>query len=48
MIYSTHSPFMVDPHHFDRVRIVEDKSIDIKEPLPAAQAGTKVFKEVLE
>jgi predicted ATP-dependent endonuclease of OLD family len=48
VIYSTHSPFMVDPHHFDRVRIVEDKSIDIKEPLPAEQAGTKVFKEVLE
>jgi predicted ATP-dependent endonuclease of OLD family len=48
VIYTTHSPFMVDPHHFDRVRIVEDKSIDIKEPLPADQAGTKVFQEVLE
>jgi predicted ATP-dependent endonuclease of OLD family len=48
VMYTTHSPFMVDPHHFDRVRIVEDKSIDIKEPLPAEQAGTKVFKEVLE
>ena len=48
VIYTTHSPFMVDPHRFDRVRIVEDKSIDIKEPLPADQAGTKVFQEVLE
>lgn len=48
VIYTTHSPFMVDPHHFDRVRIVEDKSIDIKEPLPADRAGTKVFQEVLE
>jgi len=48
VIYTTHSPFMVDPHRFDRVRIVEDKSIDIKEPLPAEQAGTKVFQDVLE
>lgn len=30
------------------MRIVEDKSIDIKEPLPADRAGTKVFQEVLE
>jgi predicted ATP-dependent endonuclease of OLD family len=48
VIYTTHSPFMVDAHHFDRVRIVEDKSIDINEPLPIELAGTKVFKEVLE
>lgn len=48
VIYTTHSPFMIDAHHFERVRIVEDKSIDIKEPLPADQAGTKVFREVLE
>jgi predicted ATP-dependent endonuclease of OLD family len=47
VIYTTHSPFMVDPHHFGRVRIVEDKSIDSKEPLPADQAGTKVFTDVL-
>ena len=48
VVYTTHSPFMVDPHHFDRVRIVEDKSIDTKEPLPPEQAGTRVFKEVLD
>jgi len=48
VIYSTHSPFMVDAHHFGRVRIVEDKSIDAKEPLPTDQRGTKVFTEVLE
>ncbi len=24
LIYSTHSPFMVDPQHFERVRIVQD------------------------
>lgn len=48
VIYTTHSPFMVDAQHFERVRIVEDKSIDIREPLPTEQAGTKVFQEVLE
>jgi predicted ATP-dependent endonuclease of OLD family len=48
VVYTTHSPFMIDPHHFDRVRIVEDKSIDSKEPLPPDRAGTKVFREVLE
>ncbi len=47
VIYTTHSPFMVEPRHFDRVRIVEDKSIDSKEPLPPDQAGTKVFRDVL-
>jgi len=25
VIYSTHSPFMIDPRHLDRVRIVEDR-----------------------
>jgi hypothetical protein len=39
---------MVDAQHFDRVRIVEDKSIDSKEPLPPESQGTKVFTEVLE
>ena len=28
LIYSTHSPFMVDAAHFDRVRIVQDLSIE--------------------
>ena len=48
VIYTTHSPFMIDARRFDQVRIVEDKSIDSKEPLPPEQAGTKVFKEVLD
>lgn len=48
LVYTTHSPFMVDPHHFDRVRIFEDKSIDSKEPMPPEREGTKVFTEVLE
>lgn len=48
LIYTTHSPFMVDPQHFDRVRIVQDKSIDSDNKLPREQDGTKVFTDVLE
>lgn len=48
VIYTTHSPFMVDPTKFDRVRIVEDKSMDEINPLPADKAGTKVYTDVLE
>ena len=49
LIYTTHSPFMVDPTRFDRVRIVQDLDIgsssdhDIED-----QGGTKVIAEVLE
>ena len=49
LIYTTHSPFMIDPGHFDRVRIVQDRSIEAdSEDLPKAQQGTKVITEVLE
>ena len=49
LIYTTHSPFMVDPSHFDRVRIVQDLSIEPNsEHLPAEQQGTKVTTDVLE
>jgi len=48
LIYSTHSPFMVDSQHFERVRIVQDKGIDSDEILPKNQDGTKVFSEVFE
>lgn len=48
VIYTTHSPFMVDPERFDRVRIVEDKSMDSEEELPRDQRGTKVYTDVLE
>ncbi len=48
VIYTTHSPFMVDPHHFERVRIVEDRSMDTQAQLSVDQAGTKVFDDVLE
>lgn len=48
LIYTTHSPFMVDSKHFDRVRIVQDNGIDADAGLPRDQDGTKVFTEVLE
>ena len=48
VIYTTHSPFMVDPSKFDRVRIVEDKSMDSTSSLQRDQLGTKVYTDVLE
>lgn len=48
VIYSTHSPFMIDAEHFDRVRIIEDKSMDSDEELADELKGTKVVTEVLE
>ena len=48
VIYSTHSPFMVDPARFDRVRIVQDRSVDADEDLPDGEAGTKVTIDVLK
>ena len=49
LIYTTHSPFMVDPAHFDRVRIVQDLSIESdSDDLPEEQQGTKVLTEVLD
>lgn len=48
VIYTTHSPFLVDAQHFDRVRIVEDRSMMAEEELLPEQQGTKVLSEVLE
>lgn len=48
LIYTTHSPFMVDPDKFDRVRIVQDKSIESDKELPEEEQGTKVLTDVLE
>ncbi len=49
LIYTTHSPFLVDPTHFDRVRIVQDLSIEANsDGLPEEKQGTKVFTDVLE
>ena len=49
LIYTTHSPFMVDPGHFDRVQIVQDLSIEAhSDDLPEERQGTKVSTDVLE
>lgn len=48
MIYSTHSPFMVDSKKFERVRIVQDKSIEAADELPEGERGTKVLTDVLK
>jgi len=48
LIYTTHSPFMVDPRHFERIRIVQDKSIDADGPVPVNEEGTKLLVDVLE
>ncbi len=48
ILYTTHSPFMVDSTKFNRVRIVQDKGIDQQEKLPKTEDGTKVLTEVLD
>lgn len=49
LIYTTHSPFMVDPRRLDRVRIVQDLSIERgSDDLPDELQGTRVVTEVLE
>lgn len=48
LLYSTHSPFMIDPAKFERVRIVQDLGIDALEPLPKEEDGTKVLANVFD
>ncbi|QNI34971.1 ATP-binding protein [Alloacidobacterium dinghuense] len=48
VVYTTHSPFMVDSKHFDRVRVVEDKSTEIEDIHEEEIPGTKVYTDVLE
>lgn len=48
LLYTTHSPFMVDSNQFGRVRIVQDKSIEATDELPEGERGTKVFTDVLK
>jgi AAA15 family ATPase/GTPase len=45
LIYTTHSPFMIDPTHFERVRIVQDKSIDTELNSEEENEGTKVLTD---
>lgn len=46
VLYTTHSPFMVDCHHLERVRIVQDRGME-EDNLPEEEEGTKVFTDVL-
>ncbi len=48
LLYTTHSPFMIDPAKFERVRIVQDLGIDAKESLPKDLDGTKVLSNVFD
>jgi energy-coupling factor transporter ATP-binding protein EcfA2 len=48
LLYATHSPFMIDSKHLERVRIVQDKTVDADEVPPAEQEGTKVIVDVLD
>jgi hypothetical protein len=47
LIYSTHSPFMVDPDRFDRVRIVQNLSVEHDDP-PKGKEGTRYVPDVLD
>ncbi len=48
LLYTTHSPFMIDPTKFERVRIVQDLGIDAPEVLPKEEDGTKVLANVFD
>lgn len=49
VIYTTHSPFMVDSTKFDRVRIVQDASIDLDSaPDPDDNIGTEVVTNIFD
>lgn len=48
LLYTTHSPFMIDPTKFERVRIVQDSGIDAAEALPREKDGTKVLANVFD
>jgi AAA ATPase domain len=48
LLYTTHSPFMIDPSKFERVRIVQDLGIDAFDALPKDEDGTKVLANVFD
>lgn len=48
LIYTTHSPFMVDPTKFGRVRIVQDLSVEHGPDPPRERTGTRVLTDVLK
>ena len=48
LLYTTHSPFMIDPTRFERVRIVQDLGIDATEALSKEEDGTRVLADVFD
>jgi hypothetical protein len=45
VVYTTHSSFMIDPAHIERVRMVCDQGMRASQALPKEQQGTKVFSD---
>ena len=46
VIYTTHSPFMVDPRNLGRVRIVQDMSLERRPGGQSKNLGTEVLSDV--
>ncbi len=47
VLFTTQSPFMVSPEHWERVRIVEDSGAEADEASLAEGSGTRVFADAL-
>lgn len=48
VLYTTHSPFMIDARKFEQVRIVQDRGMDLETRLPPEEDGTKVLQGFLD
>jgi predicted ATPase len=48
VIYSTQSPYMIDSLHMERVRIVEDRSMETAQLSPTSREGTQVFTDAAQ
>jgi len=47
VLYTTQSPYLVDPGHLQRVRVVEDTGAEAEDQALAAGSGTRVSTDVL-
>ncbi len=48
LVYTTHSPFMVNPLHLERVRIVEDLHDPRNDDVDGGSSGTRVLSEFMD
>jgi len=48
VVYTTQSPYMVDPNRLDRVRILEDRSIESGDVSISPREGTQVYTDALQ